>query len=88
MWYCAGPMPTILHEQGFQFSFFAAEGSEPPHIHVRGSGGVGKWWIRPIKLASARGFTASELSKIERIIRDNQGYFMQRWNQSFPTSER
>jgi|1185.fasta_scaffold1033552_2 hypothetical protein len=77
-------MPTILYEQGFRFSFFAADGTEPPHVHVSGSSGIGKWWLEPVSVARSRGFTRSEVGKIERIIRDNHGYLSARWREAFP----
>lgn len=76
-------MPTILYEQGFRFSFYSADGSEPPHVHVRGASGMGKWWLDPIREARSKGFTQSERSTIEGIIRTNQSYMLGRWNNYF-----
>ena len=41
-------MPTILYEQGFRFSFYAADGHEPPHVHVAKGGAEAKWWLDPV----------------------------------------
>ena len=86
-WYAARSVPTILYEQGFRFSFFAADGVEPPHIHVRGSSGAGKWWLDPVRLASARGFTTAERRRIEAIIHAHHRYLLQRWNDFFSAAE-
>ena len=78
-------VPTILHAQGFAFSFFASDRAEPPHIHVRGSGGKGKWWLaRPVATeARSVGFTASEKRKINAIIAAHHGYLLARWEDFF-----
>jgi len=47
-WYPALRVPTILYEQGFRFSFFAADGQEPPHVHVVKGGAEAGWRLGPI----------------------------------------
>lgn len=83
-WYDATTVPRVLYEQGFSFSFFAADGGEPAHVHVRGSGGQGKWWLDPLGESWSRGFTGGELRKINTILAHNQGYLLGRWNDFFP----
>ncbi len=78
-------MPTILYEQGFRFYFFAADGGEPPHVHVRRGRGHGKWWLDPVAKARARGFTAAETLAVERIVRARAGYLLGRWHDFFGT---
>jgi hypothetical protein len=41
-------MPEVFRE--FGFVFYANEGAEPMHIHVRKAGGFAKYWIEPIEL--------------------------------------
>lgn len=76
-------MPTILYEQGFRFSFFAGDRKEPPHVHVRGGSGRGKWWLRPVRCARTRDFTRAEVAAIDRIVRANQSYMLRRWDSFF-----
>lgn len=76
-------MPTILYEQGFRFSFFASDGTEPPHVHVTKGGGAGKWWLDPGREAGSRGLSKSERTRIARIIRENHVYFRRRWEDFF-----
>jgi hypothetical protein len=38
-------MPTILSIQGWRLFFYANEGNEPPHIHVRKGDAEGKYWL-------------------------------------------
>lgn len=77
--YAPRSMPTILYEQGFRFSFFAADRAEPPHVHVRGRSGRGKWWLSPVRMARSRDFKRQEVAAIDRIIRENHVYLLQRW---------
>ncbi len=77
-------MPTILHEQGFRFSFYSADGAEPPHLHVRKGDGRAKWWIDPIREGWSRGFSKSERARIERIIKEYQGFVLDEWRRYFP----
>ena len=37
-------MPEVFREFGFVFFFYANEGQEPMHIHVRKAGGFAKFW--------------------------------------------
>jgi hypothetical protein len=38
-------MPEVFRKLGFVFFFYANEGNEPIHIHVRKAGGFAKYWI-------------------------------------------
>jgi hypothetical protein len=40
-------MPTVLRADGFRFFFYANEGNEPAHIHVRKAEGEAKFWLTP-----------------------------------------
>lgn len=80
-------MPTIWYEDGFRFSFYAADGGEPAHVHVFKDRGTGKWWLRPIRRAKVRGFTRSEVLAVERVIRERHGYLLERWDDFFPAGE-
>lgn len=77
-------MPTILNDQGFRFHFFSDEGSEPCHIHVKKGAGRGKIWMLPkLKEDYYYNFTAQEKRKIKRIIEENRGYIIEKWNEHF-----
>ena len=45
---------------------------EHPHIHVRRDDRVAKFWLDPITLQKAGGFTRTELSKIASLVEDNK----------------
>jgi len=56
-------MPEVFRKFGFVFFFYANEGFEPIHIHVRKAGGFAKFWIEPVALEFAQGFKIQDLSK-------------------------
>lgn len=76
-------MPTLLLVEGYRFYFFSLEGSEPPHVHVHRGGGKAKLWLSPVELASARGFTPTELRRVHELTDEHAQYFLQRWNEYF-----
>jgi hypothetical protein len=76
--------PTIHREGPYRFSFFANEGVEPPHIHVTRDRAVAKFWLVPsVSLASAVGFPAAELRRIQTICEQHQQQFLEAWNEFF-----
>ena len=77
-------MPTILHEQGFRFAFYAADRREPPHIHVFKGGAEAKWWLRPPREAWSAGYNLRDRRTIARIIRDHHRDLLAAWNEAFP----
>ncbi len=78
-------MPVTLRETGFTFFFFSNEGDprEPPHIHVRRGGGLAKFWLRPVTLATSRGFDPRALSQIELAVARHSDRFTEAWNEYF-----
>ncbi len=52
---------------------------EPPHFHVRSAGSEAKFWLQPQRIVWNRGHKASELARIEELIRDNQALLLERW---------
>ena len=41
---------------------------------------VAKFWLSPISLSKSARFAAHELSRMERIVRDNHSAIMEAWN--------
>ncbi|MBP8106859.1 MAG: DUF4160 domain-containing protein [Caldilineaceae bacterium] len=74
-------MPVILRERGFEFSFVMFDLGEPMHVHVRNGRNQAKFWIDPLGMAWNRGFRPHELNSIERIIRDNEEFIRDVWQQ-------
>jgi hypothetical protein len=44
--------------RSYRFFFVSLDRSEPPHIHVRRENKVAKFWLDPVALERAGGFTA------------------------------
>ena len=61
-------MPTILYIMGWRFFFYANEGAEPIHVHVRKAGGFAKYWIDPVELDFSQGMKVNDLKTAEQLI--------------------
>jgi hypothetical protein len=76
-------MPTVLREGPYKFFFVSCDHGEPPHIHVRQEKKVAKFWLDPITLQKAGGFSRTELNRIAVIISENQEHLLERWHEFF-----
>lgn len=70
-------MPTIYREGPYGFFFYSREGQEPPHIHVERDELECKIWLTPELLVASSDFPAHELTKILKIVRQNQLIFVE-----------
>lgn len=76
--WCA--VPTIHQEAGFTFSFYSADRlHEPPHVHVRGSGGSAKVWLSPVSLEWESGLTGAEVRTIMQIVNREASSMLEKW---------
>ena len=75
----------MLHrEAGFAFKFFSGDGTEPPHVHVRGHGGTGKIWLVPtVELEGSRGYDVTECNTILRIAKEHRDDWLDAWRRFF-----
>lgn len=76
-------MPTVLRVKGFRFFFFSNEGNEPVHIHVESGDKYAKFWLEPIALSRAVGFSGPELTELHNLIGKHMGLFKEKWNEYF-----
>ena len=76
-------MPEVLRDGPYRFLFYANEGNEPPHIHVRRDRNVVKFWLNPLRLARTGGLPRHEINHIRTIVEDHEAYFLERWNEFF-----
>ena len=76
-------MPTLLRWKGYRFFFYSADSWEPPHIHVHKDGNEAKIWLRDMTVATSYGYPARELNGIIQVARENQGAFLEAWNDHF-----
>jgi hypothetical protein len=76
-------VPTVLRSGPYRFFFYSGDRDEPPHVHVERDQDEAKLWLTPVRLAWSRGFSASELRKIEGIVTENQPALLEAWNGFF-----
>jgi hypothetical protein len=76
-------MPTIDDIGPYKFFFYSAEGSEPPHVHVRRDRATAKFWLTPVRLARSRGFSDHELRVIQKLIDEHQARMIEAWHEHF-----
>jgi hypothetical protein len=74
-------MPEVFREFGFVFFFYANEGQEPMHIHVRKAGGFAKFWMDPIELDFAQGMKITELKMAEQLIIEHSELIKSKWHE-------
>jgi len=72
-----------MRVKGYRFFFFSNEMNEPAHIHVDSDDNYAKFWLEPVQLARSVGYSASELSKIRKIISENADGMRRQWNEYF-----
>jgi hypothetical protein len=77
-------MPEVFRKEGYVVFFYANEGHEPMHVHVRKAGGFAKFWIDPVALDSSEGMKTRELARAEELIDENVELIRRRWNEVFP----
>ena len=76
-------MPTVLRVGPYRFFFYSNEGAEPPHVHIEAGGQLAKFWLSPIQMARAGGFSAKDLRAITQIIEQHQQQLLEAWNAYF-----
>jgi hypothetical protein len=76
-------MPTVLRSGAYRFFFYSADREEPAHVHVARGSDEAKFWLEPVRLAWSRGFSGTELRKIEAMVREHVVAFLESWNEFF-----
>jgi hypothetical protein len=76
-------MPTILRIDGYRFFFYSNERNEPPHVHVEAGDCLAKLWICTAEITGSRGFRASELAELRRLVASNRELLEERWYEYF-----
>ncbi|MFV0304089.1 MAG: DUF4160 domain-containing protein [Moheibacter sp.] len=75
-------MPTVLIINGFRFFFYSNE-HLPIHIHVEKDNKTAKFNLDEIELVRSRGFNASELKEMRKLVLDNVELFKNKWDEYF-----
>ncbi len=76
-------MPTVLRMGPYRFFFVSQDYSEPPHVHVRREKKVAKFWLDPITLQKAGGYSRAELNTIARLVIEHQEHLLESWYEFF-----
>ena len=75
-------MPTILRINEFRFFFYSNE-HLPVHIHIEKDNKTAKFNIEEVELVKARGFNASELKEMRKLVNENVELFKNKWDEYF-----
>ena len=78
-------MPTIYREGPYRVYFHSHEPDEPPHVHVDRGDQSAKFWIVTVSLARNLGFSAVELGRIQRMLRERRTLLLEKWYERFST---
>lgn len=76
-------MPTVARSGPYRIFFYAADGSEPVHVHVEHEDRVAKFWLEPPRLARSGGFTRQELRRIQTLLLELEAQLIEAWNAYF-----
>ena len=76
-------MPEVFRTEGHVFFFYANEGQEPMHVHVRRAGGHAEFWMNPLGLDSSEGLKTQELARAEQLTVENQALIREKWHEVF-----
>jgi CRISPR/Cas system-associated endonuclease Cas1 len=75
--------PTFLERSGYRIFTWSKE-EERIHVHVIREQKQCKFWLEPtVELAENRGFKKHELNEIEKIVKQNEKDFKERWRKHF-----
>jgi Domain of unknown function (DUF4160) len=76
-------MPTIDDIGPYKLFFYSAEGTEPPHVHIRRDRATAKFWLSPVRVATSRRCGGHELRSLQRIVEENRERILEAWNEHF-----
>lgn len=76
-------MPTLLRVGPYRFFCYAGDRDEPPHVHIERDRSEAKFWLVPVRLQSNKGFSSSEMSRIQSLTEDNQQQLLEAWHDFF-----
>jgi len=76
-------MPTVLRSGPYRFFFYAGDRGEPPHVHVEHEDNKAKFWLDPVRLQNSGGFSRTEITRIQKIVEENQDELLRKWDEYF-----
>jgi len=77
------PMPTVARHGPYRVFFFSNEGFEPRHVHIQHGRALAKFWLEPVRLATAAGFNARELRELNKLVEVHQAAWLEAWHEYF-----
>ncbi len=82
----AQDMPVVHRFGPYRFFFYSNENrhtGEPPHVHVVSGGGSASFWLAPVSLREAWGYTPREVERIRRLVVAHRGEILRQWHEFF-----
>ena len=76
-------MPTVLRVEAYRLFFVSLDRSEPPHIHVKREKKVAKFWLDPVVLERAGGFSRVEINRIMKLVQEHRERLLEKWYEFF-----
>jgi hypothetical protein len=76
-------VPTVLRSGPYRIFFYSADHVEPPHVHVERQNAAAKFWLDPVRLERSKGFSASEIRRIEGMVEENRTLLLRAWHEYF-----
>jgi hypothetical protein len=79
-------MPVIFRFGPFTFRIHSNENRmahEPTHVHVDSPDGSAVFWLMPVSLRGAWGYTPRQVALIRRIVSANRDLLLRRWDEFF-----
>lgn len=76
-------MPTVLRVGPHRFFFVSLDRDEPPHVHVQRENKVAKFWLDPVALQRAGGYSRPELNTIATLIQEHREELLESWYEFF-----
>ena len=76
-------MPTVLRIGPYRFFFYSGDHDEPRHVHVERDDKVAKFWLKPVRLQTSGRFSRVDISRIRRLVEENNEIFVRSWNEFF-----
>ncbi len=74
-------VPTVLRIRSYRFFFVSLDRGEPPH--VRRENMVAKFWLEPVALERAGGFSRVELNVILELVQEHRERLLKSWYEFF-----
>jgi hypothetical protein len=52
-------------------------------VHVERESAAAKFWLDPVRLEGSKGFSASEIRRIEEMVEENRALLLRVWHEYF-----